>query len=160
MKRLALLVCILLAWGSLAGGQGIDLDTPETLQPLTSQRAIWRSIEIFPAQKKMIVHYAWLTVLDEVISLYGIGDQQFVCRDIETPGTNAECLLTGNPYPCCTGLGTGNCDGLDDDCFSSIFEFPIPSGAVGQPFGRGFRLLIKNQWRDRILTPGNDGTFE
>jgi hypothetical protein len=135
--------------------QTFNLDSPHTLQPSESQKIIWDEISIFPDQKKLVVKYRWVTPGGADISVFGRAQQEWVCRDIVITGANATCVSAGVPDPCCTGLGTGTCDD-DDLCFSDIFTFPIPGGAVGQPIG----TLVKNAWRDRTLSGGNDGTFE
>jgi hypothetical protein len=163
MKIYLLLLSIIIGICTGAVAQPLNLTNPQELEPDVSQRVIWENISIFPTQKKMIVYYMWVTPSGDPISVGGSTQQRWVCRDIETPGTNAECTSGAppTPYPCCTGVGTGTCNGLDVSCFSDIFSSEIQCPAHdGIPIGAGLRTLLKNQWRDEQLSPGNDGTFE
>jgi hypothetical protein len=161
MKRTPLTwLGLALALASMAYAQPINLNSPQTFSQPQSQRAVWQRIVIEPRQRRMRVDYYWTDAQDNRIEVGGRVDQTWVCRDLETPGENSECTGVGTPHACCTGVVTGTCDGLEESCFSDIFDFTIPQGAVGQQFGAGFRTLLKNAWRDNVLSQGNDGTFE
>lgn len=140
---------LILLFGGLAHADRVTLDTPEALRPLTSQRLDWKITLIDIEAKKIIVKYRWLNPDGSSIALEGRAEETWVCRDIETPGDNTECTGADEPHLCCTGPGAGTCDGLIDNCFSSA-----------SPQIRSFQRTIFNQFRDAVLSPGNDGTVE
>ena len=152
-----LLFCVL---PFTAYGDDINLTSGETLSPPVATKVDWRIALIDAKAKKLVVRYSWLAASGEAVNVGGRETHDWVCRDIPTPGENASCISAGVPFPCCTGAGTGTCDGLDDNCFSAIFGFSIRSQDVGTQIGVGLRQLIFNQWKQDRLSPGNDGTFE
>jgi hypothetical protein len=160
MKSIASMgLALLLLGSSLAIADRINLNSPEALNQPSSQKVRWYVSLLDAHAKKMVITYQWLSEDGGAISLFGSETQQWVCRDIVIPGTNAGCIAAGNPNACCTGLGAGTCDD-DDLCFSDIFTTLIPAGAVGTPIGSGLRTLIFNRWKSDVLSPGNDGAFE
>lgn len=77
----------------------------------------------------------------------------------DDPETDSSlCVDVNDPWPCCTGPGTGDCDESNPE-FSNIFLFQIRSQDVGTPIGRGLRNLIWHRMKDDVLTEGNDGSF-
>jgi hypothetical protein len=149
MKTITLAIAILLVV-TAAQADRVTLDNPETLSVPSSSELEWRVTLIDTEARKLHITYQWVGADGSKIHLNGKAEQTWVCMDIPTPGTNAECLTEGSPYPCCTGAQSGSCDGMDDSCFSDVL-----------PAWRGVRTLIFNQWRGRVLkSPGNDGTFE
>lgn len=134
---------------NLAYADRVQLDIPESLRPLSSQQLDWRITLIDIEAKKIVVKYRWLNPDGSTIALEGRSQETWVCRDIETPIDNTDCVGADEPNTCCTGPGEGTCDGLIDDCFSNA-----------SPQIRSFQRTIFNQFRDDVLSPGNDGTLE
>ena len=158
MKKVIVLVLLSLCLVSVAGADRLNLIVPETLEVPSSDKIDWRIVLIDNKQKKIVVEWQWLSDSGRPISLNGRDTQRWECRDMTIEGTTAECTGNGTPYPCCTGVGTGTCDN-DETCFSDVFGFQIRAQDVGEPIGRGLRLLLYNQWRSRNLS-GNSGVFE
>ena len=152
---------IALLFASVAYGQGkITLDTPEVVDSPVATQLNWRKVII--EKGRLVVEYQLLDSTGAPIRNAGSfqSNHRYVCENVPTPGENAECLGAGNPTPCCTGAGTGTCDGFDDTCFSDIFGFQIRAQDVGTPIGVGLRSLLFNRFKADVLSPGNDGTFE
>ena len=161
MKKAFFIALCLVLLPVFAQADRITLDQEETLSVPTSNRLRWIVDEIDAQRQMMKVKYCWLDSEGQSIVLSdGRTCHSWWCRDIEVPGTNAECVGEGDPYECCTGVGTGTCDDMLDTCFSDVFRFEIRQQDVGTKIGVGLRQLIWNQMKDDILTPGNDGSFE
>lgn len=160
MKKLLVIALMLLFIPVDLPAENVALDTEETLQVPTSQKMDWYIDHINAQNKTMIVKYRWKDATDSPINLNGKSWQEWRCQDIEVPGTNAECLGTSDPYECCTGVGTGTCDDMLDTCFTDVFGFQIRAQDVGTGIGVGLRTLIWNQFKQDVLTSGNDGTFD
>ena len=121
----------------------------------------WHISKIDAGNKYLEVTYRWLDAAGEPILLANRRTWQvWRCRNIvDNPDTvDEECLGIGDPWECCTGVGTGNCDETLTD-FSDIFSFKIRAQDVGISIGVGLRTLIWNKMKGDILTPGNDGIF-
>ena len=160
MRKLCILLALLLV-PIYGNSDTINLDSTETLQVPTSQKiSDWQIVLIDASAKVMRIKYRWRDASNDVIDFDNSGWKYWTCQDVEVPGTNAECIDTGDPYPCCTGAGTGTCDDMLDTCFTDVFSFDIRAQDVGTPIGVGLRQLIWNQMKQDILTGGNDGTFE
>jgi len=162
MKKLAIALFLILVCPALVCADSITLNTNETLSvPESARISDWEIIKINADQKIMTIRYRWRAGDDTVVQLGNRQGWQFwTCQDRETPGTNAECLAAGDPYECCTGVGTGTCDDLLDSCFSDVFGFTIRSQDVGTKIGIGLRTLIWNQMKQDVLSGGNDGAFD
>jgi hypothetical protein len=160
MKTLVILLALLVLPIS-APADRITLDDPEVLSTPEATHLEWFISKIDAQTNTLQVTYRWRDVDDGAISLGRRTDWNiWTCRDIETPGENSECLDVDDPWDCCTGLGTGDCDGLDDDCFNSVFGFQIRAQDVDTGIGVGLRTLIWNKMKLDVLTGGNDGTFD
>ena len=165
MKKFVLFISILfLALPIIGKADSITLNSDETLQVPTSKKMDWYVDHIDADAELMRIRYRWRGDAGEVIVLENRRDawQVWECRNIEVPGTNAECTDAGVPYECCTGVGTGTCDDMIDTCFSDVFGYVVDSGNPMLPIaiGIGLRTLIWNQMKQDILTGGNDGTFD
>ena len=145
------------------GADDITLDNPETLATPTSQNLKWYIDYISAEHKTLTVVYWWVDDNGNVIQTKSGRSPKLYwsCRDIEVPGENAECLDLADPFPCCTGAGTGTCDDMLDTCFSDVFGYVVDSENPMLPIaiGIGLRTLIWNQMKQDVLTPGNDGSF-
>ena len=158
-KPIAVLVLLALPCWALA--DRITLTDEETLSTPQAKYMDWHVSKIDAATKSLQVTYRWRNATEGTIFLGGRNDwQTWTCRDIETPGENAECTDSLVPYECCTGLGTGTCDGMDDTCFTDVFGFIIRTQDAGTKMGVGLRTLIWNKMQADVLTGGNTGTFE
>lgn len=157
-----LIFLILLVVPVASGAERINLSESESIDTPTATKMNWYIDHIDGKTDYMAVRYQWLTSNNTPIRNRDTFNswQTWECRDIPTPGENAQCVGTADPFPCCTGAGAGTCDGLDDNCFSAIFRFNVRSQDVGTPIGVGLRTLIWNQMRQDVLSPGNNGAFE
>jgi len=161
MKTLLGMLVVLMLLPIMALADTVTLDSPETLSTPEAIKMDWRISNITAKTQTLQVTYRWRDSTDAPIHLGSKNDWHiWTCRDIQTPGENVECTDALIPWECCTGLGTGTCDGMDDTCFSDVFSFQIRSQDVGTSIGAGLRTLIWNKMRADVLTGGNNGTFE
>ena len=160
MKRL-IAVLVLLAIPCWVMADKIVLDSAETLSTPQATHMDWHVSKIDAKTKILQITYRWRDATDGTIHLGSRSDwQRWSCRDIEVPGENVDCTDALVPYECCTGLGTGTCDDMEDTCFSDVFGFTIRTQDVGTSIGLGLRTLIWNKMKADVLSPTNDGTFE
>ena len=162
MKKIILvLFAVLLFIPVLGFADSITLTDDEVLQVPTSKHMDWYVDRIDVDRKLLRIRYRWRGDNQEIIRLQDTKSAWLAweCRNIEVPGTNAECVGVGDPYECCTGVGTGTCDDMIDTCFSDVFGFEIRTQDVGTGIGVGLRTLIWNQMKQDVLTGGNDGVF-
>ena len=160
MKRL-IVVLALLAVPCWVLADTVTLDSPQVLSTPSATKMDWYISRIDAQTKTLRVTYRWRDATDGTIHLGSRTDwQTWSCRDIEVPGENADCTDALVPHDCCTGVGTGTCDDMEDECFSDVFGFIIRTQDVGTKMGVGLRTLIWNKMKADVLTGGNDGTFE
>lgn len=159
---LSVLLSILLFVPVLIFADSLTLDTEETLQVPTSRHMDWYIDRIDVDAKLLRIRYRWRGNNQEVIWITGARSPWLTweCRNIEVPGENIDCVAAGDPHPCCTGVGIGTCDDMEDTCFTDVFGFVIRAQDVGTGIGVGLRTLIWNQMKQDVLTPGNDGNFD
>lgn len=160
---LILAVIVLLCFAKFGFCESITLDSPETLAtPSAARIGDWEIIKINADRKLLAVQYSWRDSSNDIINMGNghVGLNVWYCRDIETPGENANCVDVDDPYDCCTGVGTGTCDGMDDTCFTDVFGFNMRAEDVGTAIGVGLRQLIWNKMKADILTGINDGDFD
>jgi len=163
MKKAILFFALLwLGFCGIATADMVTLQSGETIiSDPTAQHLEWYVSRIDANKKLLIVHYRWTNADGSSAAYVGRTPwKQWTCRDIEVPGSNDECVGAGDPYPCCTGEGTGTCDDMQDTCFSDIFLFQVRSQDVGTAIGKGLRTLIWNKFKQDVLSQGNEGTFE
>jgi len=163
MKNIIFILIFAFVSPTFIYADNIVLDSTEILStPSSTKITDWEIIQLNATERILRVKFRWRNSSDEVIRLdnRGAGWNYWTCRDIEVSGTNAECIGTEDPYPCCTGAGTGTCDDLEDSCFTDVFGFVIRSQDVGTKIGAGLRTLIWNKFKEDILSTGNDGTFD
>lgn len=153
-------VVIVLLWVSLAMGQDLTLSSPKNLDVPVATKLRWKEVKILPLDKKVVIKYEWLDADNTPIRQAGTfrSEQIFTCADVETPGENAECTASGDPNPCCTGVGSGTCNGMVSTCFSDTFGFTIRPQDAGQKIGSGLRTLLWNKLKSTVA-PGDTGTF-
>jgi hypothetical protein len=158
MKKI--IFALLILWPRLAVADTVTLDSTEVLSTPNATTMDWHVSKIDAKSKTLTVTYRWRDDTGAPIFL-GSRNQLHTwhCRDIETPGENSECLDVEDPWECCTGLGTGACDGMEDTCFSDVFRFNIRSQDVGTAIGVGLRTLIWDKMKADVLTGANDGSF-
>ena len=151
---------ILLFLASVATAQDVTLSSPKNLDVPVATKVRWKEVKILPIEKKVIIKYEWLDADNTPIRQAGTfrSEQIFTCADVQTPGENAECTASGDPNPCCTGVGSGTCDGMVSTCFSETFGFTIRPQDAGQKIGVGLRTLLWNKLKAGIV-PGDTGTF-
>lgn len=162
MKRALIALLMVAVMSSLVLADTLTLDSTETLSTPQAVSMDWRVSNIDAAAKTLVVTYRWKDATGAPIFLQNRNHawQTWECRNVEIAGENSECIASEDPYPCCTGAGTGTCDDMADTCFSDVFSFQIRSQDVGTSIGIGLRTLIWNQMKQDILTPGNDGEFD
>ena len=68
---------------------------------------------------------------------------------------NAICVSAGNPYPCCTGVGTGTCTGLKGACIDLGLQkvSVVGSGTIFSSGGPTYDLLFETINTDNITGP-------
>jgi hypothetical protein len=161
MKKILLAGLIVLLWAGFAWADRITLDSAETIDNPQAVALDWYVDRIDALNKTLTIKYRWIDANETPIRNRDSFQSwhTWQCRNIEVPGTNAECIAAGDPYECCTGAGTGTCDDMQDTCFSDVFGFNIRTQDVGTSIGIGLRALIWNQMKQDILTTGNDGSF-
>ena len=162
MKKIILVIALLIFLPFNVYADRIVLDNVEVLSTPNSTHLDWYVDKIDAGSKTLIVKYRWLDSNGDPIYLAGrnLWHTWSVRDTADNPTTvAAECLGVGDPWECCTGVGTGDCDETITD-FSDIFSFQVRQVDVGTPIGAGLRTLIWNKMKSEILTPGNSGSFE
>jgi len=162
MKKLIILFLFLsLIIVNNGNTEKITLNTGETIgAPETGISMDWY-IDYIDAENNILkVNYQWRDALGKIIrdTSARTGWNTWTCQDIPVEN-NIDCIGAGDPYGCCTGVGTGTCDEVGDTCFSNIFRFEIRAQDVGTKIGVGLRSLIWNQMKTDVLTGVNDGVF-
>lgn len=139
----------------------LTLTTPEPVNSPTAVRVEFDHFLFSVENAKLLVRYRFLDAANRpLLSNDGAGGWKiWECRDVPIPGDNDECTDGGEPFECCTGAGTGTCNGLAESCFSDIVRFQIRAQDVGTRIGIGLRQLIWNKMRQEV-TNNNNGTFE
>ena len=158
MKKLFLiLLCLCLIPFGVLFADTITLNTPETLSVPTAPTLKWKIILIDAEEKMLRIAYQWRDAFDDAVRVNNQRDAWYLwdCRTVIRD--NAQCIAEKNPWSCCTGAGTGDC--TSETCFDDVFKFQIRAQDEGTMIGVGLRTLIWNQFKQDILTPGNDGTF-
>lgn len=162
MKKLLILFAIIFILPLGVSADRVTLNSTEVLSTPNATHMDWY-IDLIDAKTKTLrVRYRWLDSTGAPIFLGNRTTwQTWSCRNVvDNPITiNADCVGVGDPWSCCTGVGTGDCDETVTD-FSDIFTFKIRTQDVGTSIGVGLRTLIWNKMRADILTGGNNGTFE
>ena len=162
MKKIVLAVMLAVFLCVPVYADRINLNQEESIDAPVSQRLDWYIDYIDAATNTIIVEYRWIDANETPIR-----DRDsfrswhtWIGHDIpDNPATDVtQCIGPGDPWPCCTGIGEGDCDETVTT-FSDIFRFEIRSQDVGMKIGVGLRTLIWNKMKQDILTPGNDGTF-
>jgi len=163
MKKTLIALLLTLIFTGTLFADSITLNSSEDLSVPSSQKiGGWYIDLISQSSKTLVVKYYWEDSSGKPIILDGKRNAWLTweCRNIEVPGTNAECTDIGVPYECCTGAGTGTCDDMIDTCFTDVFGFEIRAQDVGTTIGIGLRDLLWNKMKVDILSGGNDGSFD
>ena len=159
MFRILLSTIIIVMMAMPVMAESVVLDAPQEIASPTVSKMEW-VVDDLDSEKKMIrVKYRWIQDNGLYVPIGKKGWNYWICKNIETRGENALCVGEGDPWECCTGVGTGDCDGYDSECFSDIFGFQIREQDVGTSIGVGLRTLIWNRFKQDVL-PTNNGSFE
>lgn len=164
MRKLFVLFVSILIFASLSWADDVLLTNPETLSVPTAVILQVQNIRLDNIHKTLTVTYRWIAGDGSGpirVANSDTWDRYWTCSDIaDDPSTDAAlCVGPGDPWPCCTGAGTGDCDETDT-CFSDTFGFTIRAQDVGTRLGLGLRALIWSKMKIDILSPGNDGVFQ
>jgi len=159
MKKLIIFAGLMLGLMGMAYADTVTLNNTEEMFPPSATQIEFKRILIDLNAHHMIVWYSWrdsggvIQKDGKIIHTWSIGN---ISDDPETD--NALCVGEGDPWPCCTGAGTGECD-ESDPAFNNLFLFQVRQQDVGTPIGRGLRNLIWSRMKNDILSEGNDGSF-
>jgi len=159
MKKLFVVLFLVIFLAECAFADTAILNDPEQMAPPEATWITFKNVFIDLESKTIVVRYAYGNESGAILK-DGRIVHTWVVRNIpdnpETDVTN--CIGPGDPYSCCTGVGTGNCDETNPE-FNNLFLFVIRSQDVGRAIGRGLRDLIWHRMKDDILSEGNDGSF-
>jgi hypothetical protein len=162
MKKLFIIIVMCFLLPIFSSAEELVLDTPKPISTPEISSYDWEAIIINRDDKTLVVRYNSLDSNgDKITFSNGRQLKSYVCQNIpDDPGTDVnDCVSEGEPYACCTGFGTGNCD-ESDPCFDDIFGFEIRTQDVGTKIGIGLRNLIKNKFKNSVIGAGNDGSFD
>ena len=160
MRKIALAVLMVLVFCGVSYGQVLTLNSAETLAVPTATKLDLRNINIDVTNKLVTVTYRFLAADNGPIPLSSGGqvNRTWECRDIPAQ-LAANCTGAGEPYPGCTGAGTGTGLYAGDTCFTDTFSFVMRTQDVGTQIGKGLRALIWSKMRPSVLTGANNATL-
>lgn len=107
MKKICMVALMVMVFYGIGNTQVMDLNTSETLAVPTATRIDLRNIGIDITTQRMTVTYRFLTSTGLPIpgNDYRV-DRYWTCEN-RTAQLAANCTGIGQPYPGCTGVGTG-----------------------------------------------------
>ena len=167
MFRILLSTIIIVMMAMPVMADKLVFDTPQVVSPVNATGLDWDIVKYDKRDRHLRVLWRLVDENGIRIPISGVDSKGWLrwdCRDIRTRGENALCVGEEDPWECCTGVGTGDCDGWDNTCFASIYNFKIQEQHVGSDLGQVFLLRIwtvfKNDPKVAAILQSIDGTFE